>query len=220
MKFSNFALAIVASLALGAAVSASIHTIPSEPTAVISVPKSSSVRGGGFTVSLPKNLTRRQVELLTLAYAIAKKDGHTYPQLLQGILLQESRAGEHASYKVAGQEFGLKANLRYYGVTQIKLAAARDVLDRYPELKRQYEFNTLADEEVIAKLIENDSFNLAVASKYLLIMRSYGYDTITEMALAYNQGPGGAKNFDASTHHYPNGVMKYIQMLSTSKKNV
>jgi hypothetical protein len=33
------------------------------------------------------------------------------------------------------------------------------------------------------------------------------------MALAYNQGPGGAKGQDADTHHYSKGVMAYIQKL-------
>jgi hypothetical protein len=218
MKLSNFALSIVASLALGAAVSSSIYIVPTQSTAVISVPAEEGVKGGGLTVVVPKNMTHRQAELLGLAYDIAKRDGHKYPQLLQGIILQESQAGEHESYKVAGQEYGLKTNQRYYGVAQIKLDAAKDVLNRYPQLREQFSLQTGADEEVIAKLIENDRFNLAIASKYLLVLKSYGYDTIRQLALAYNQGPGGAKSYDASTHHYANGVVKYIQMITPDKK--
>ena len=153
-----------------------------------------------------------------MAYSIAKIDGHRYPQLLQGIILQETLAGEYHSYKVAGQELGLRTNERYYGVAQIKLAAARDVLNSFPWLTKEFGFHTTTDEEVIAKLIENDKFNLSVASKYLLILKRYGYDTIQELALAYNQGPGGAKAHDAQTFHYSVKVMKYIQELRPKAK--
>lgn len=220
MKLSNFALSIVASLTLGVAISSSIYTTPLRPTAVINIPAEEGVKGGGLTVVVPKNMTQRQAQLLGMAYDIAKHDGHRYPQLLQGILLQESRAGEHEGYKVAGQEYGLKANQRYYGVAQIKLAAAKDVLDRYPQMREEYALQTAADEEVIAKLIENDRFNIAIASKYLLVLKSYGYDTIRQLALAYNQGPGGAKAHDADTHHYSSGVMRHIQMITPPIKKL
>lgn len=219
MKLSNFALSIVASLMLGISVSAAFHVVPKQSTAVISIPAAEGVKGGGMNTVLPRNVTVKQAQLLSLAYEIAKQDGHKHPQLLQGIILQESQAGEHASYRVAGQEFGLAPNKRYYGIAQIKLAAARDVLDRYPSISKQFDLpENAADEEVIAKLIENDEFNLSIASKYLLILRSYGYDTIKQLALAYNQGPGGARNHDAETHHYTRGVMHYIQSLPPLEK--
>jgi hypothetical protein len=187
--------------------------ITTTPTTVINVPASNTAKGGGVAFSIPKNLTARQTELLAMAFDVAKHDGHRHPQLLQGIILQETLAGEYHSYKVAGQELGLRANERYYGVAQIKLAAARDVLTAFPRLVKEFNFHTTTDEEVIAKLIENDKFNLSVASKYLLILTRYGYDTIKELALAYNQGPGGAKAHDPNTFHYSVKVMKYIQEL-------
>lgn len=214
MKWSNFGLAIVAVLAMSASVLAARSIIETTPTAVISVTEP-GVQGGGFSIPLPKNLTPRQAEVLNLAYKIAKEDGHKQPQLLQGIVLQETRAGEMKSYAVAGQEFGLKTNDRYYGLAQIKLAAAKDVLARYPALRTQFNFHTNADEEIIAKLIEDDRFNLSVASKYLLVLRAAGFDTIQQLALAYNQGPGGAKAHDASTFHYSVGVMKNMQKLKS-----
>lgn len=220
MKLSNFMLSLVAVIVASAAVFATAHTISTNPTTVISMPKedgADTVAGGGFTMKLPSNLSQRQSELLSMAYQIAKEDGHRYPQVLQGIILQETHAGELRKYKVAGQEFGLKTNERYYGVGQIKLSAAKDVLKRYPKLKEEFEFHTTMDEEIIAKLIEDDRFNLSVASKYLLILRAYGYDTIKQLALAYNQGPGGARNHDSNTHHYSTGVMKYIQKLQPNK---
>lgn len=218
MKLSNFLLAFVAVGLISASTFAVKKMTDVAPTAVISVPRDDSVRGGGFSMEVPKDLSSRQTRILAMAYEIAKRDGHKHPQLLQGIVLQETKAGAMASYKVAGQEAGLGPNQRYYGVAQIKLAAAQDVLTRYPGLKQEFNFQTQTDEEVIAKLIENDRFNLSVASKYLLILRGYGYDTIGQLALAYNQGPGGARNHDSDEHHYSVKVMKHIQGLPPPKK--
>ena len=218
MNLSNSLLAIIAAGLVVLTIKAIDFALISTPTAVISVPIEEGVKGGGVTFKLPKKLTSRQAELLALAYDVAKGDGHRYPQLLQGIILQETLAGEYHSYKVAGHELGLKTNQRYYGVAQIKLAAARDVLSSFPRLVEEFDFHTMTDEEVIAKLIENDHFNLAVASKYLLILKRYGYDTIKELALAYNQGPGGAKAHDPETFHYSVKVMKYIQELKPKSR--
>ena len=219
MKLSNFLLAFVAVGLIAASTVGVMKLTDVSPTAVISIPRDATTKGGGFAMEVPKDLSSRQTRILAMAYEIAKRDGHRYPQLLQGIVLQESKAGAMSSYKVAGQETGLGPNQRYYGVAQIKLAAARDVLDRYPTLKKEFSFQTQTDEEIIAKLIENDRFNLSVASKYLLILRSYGYDTIGQLALAYNQGPGGARNFDSGTNEYSVKVMRHIQGLPAPKKS-
>jgi hypothetical protein len=213
MKLSNFALSIVATGILGLAVSTSALVMSNSSTSVISIPSENGSLGGGLSMNLPKNLTNKQSELLHMAYDIAKSDGHKYPQLLQGILLQESRAGNLASYKVAGQEFGLKTNERYYGVTQIKLAAARDVLGRYPSMKSEFKFQSNTDEEVIAKLIENDRFNLSIASKYLIVLKAAGYNTVSQLALAYNQGATGAKGKDPDSNPYSRGVLNHISSL-------
>lgn len=219
MKLSNFLLFFIAAgLIYASAYGVNMLTDVS-PTSVISIPRDEAVKGGGISMEMPKNLSARQTHMLALAYEIAKRDGHKYPQLLQGIILQETKAGELASYKVAGHDLGLAVNQRYYGVAQIKLAAAQDVLAKYPKLKSEFNFQTQTDEEIIAKLIENDRFNLSVASKYLLILRGYGYDTIGQLALAYNQGPGGARNFDSNDHHYSTKVMKYVQGLPAPKKS-
>ena len=210
MKLSNFLLSILATIILGIAVGSSFMVVSHHSSAQIYV---KGEAGDNLSIDLPKNLSHHQAELLSMAYDIAKKDGHEQPQLLQGIILQESKAGDMSSYKVAGQEMGLKTNMRYYGVAQIKLAAARDVLAKWPDLISQFEFHTNTDEEIIAKLIENDRFNLAIASKYLLIMKSYGYSTIKQLATAYNQGPGGAKLVDANNNKYSSGVQAHIQEL-------
>ena len=211
MKTSNLVLFLTA-LALLILTGISTYTVlPKKSNAVIQSFNDKKTENLSFV--LPENLSSRQTKVLSMAYDIAKKDGHKYPQLLQGIVLQESNAGDLASYKVAGQEFGLKPNERYYGVSQIKLVAAKEVLHRYPGLHSDFKFHTKSDEEIIAKLIENDEFNINIASKYLLVLKDMGYDTIKQLALAYNQGPSGAKKHDAETHYYTRGVINHIQRI-------
>ncbi len=170
-------------------------------------------------INLPLSLTERQQEVLALAYDIATKDGHSQPHLLQAILLKETNAGEMKSYKVAGHELGLRPNERYYGLGQIKLSAAKEVIKKYPTLLNDFHFHTRTDEEIISKLIENDKFNITIASKYLLILRSLGYDTVKYLALAYNQGPGGAQNLDADEHPYSRGIVNYVMKLKKAYEN-
>ena len=156
MKWSNSALALIAALTLSLSIVATIPIIASIPTSVISVPAENGSKGNGFAIKIPRNLSPHQSQLLDLAYEVAKEDGHKQPQILQGILLQETQAGAMNSYKVAGHELGLKTNERYYGILQIKLAAAKDVLAAYPELIKRFKFHTKTDEEIIANLMLND----------------------------------------------------------------
>lgn len=212
MKLSNTMLMFVAIAALVGSVVASTNVLSTNPTAVLTIPDETTHKA--VSIVLPDNLTTTQARNITLAYDIGKKDG-LVPALLPAIILQETQAGEYHAYKVAGQEYGLAANKRYYGLAQIKLDAAKDVLKEYPSLRDDFGFHTKTDEEIIAKLIENDRFNLSVASKYLVMLKEKGFNTVRQLALAYNQGPGGAKSFNANTHHYPQGVMQNLQRLKT-----
>lgn len=157
-------------------------------TAVIAA--KTHIKGGTKNVLvLPPNLTPKQGELLTFAYRVAKADGHRHPENYQGLLYQESKAGGMKGYQVAGQEFGLGPMKRYYGVPQIKLAAAKDVLKKYPVLGA---FRT--DEEIIAKLITDDKWSIRVGSKY--------FKMVGENPVAYNRGEAGAVGIDPSTNAY------------------
>lgn len=200
----KLSLAVVAILSFVLCYAEPTNTISTQPTVVAVTP---DVSAEGFAPKLPNTLTERQVEVLTLAYTTAEKDG-LKPELLQGIVLQESNAGEASAYKVV-----VDGRSRFYGLTQITIGAARAVLKSFPQLKKQFQFQTSTDEELIAKLIENDAFNLAVASKYLLIMKRFGFDTIKHLALAYNQGPGAAKAKNPDAFDYVHGVMRHIQNL-------
>ena len=117
--------------------------MPSENPNSVLAEKSSVVMGGQAAVLIPNNLTRSQHQVLNIAYSIAKADGHKNPELVQGILLQESKAGGMSSYKVAGNKGD-----EYFGLMGIKKGAALDVLKRHPELYKKYKFQTRSDDEL------------------------------------------------------------------------
>jgi len=151
-------------------------------------------------------LTQKQIDLLTFARKTAREDGHQYPQYVLGIIMQESKAGDMTEYRVAGLRN--KASDRYFGVSQIKLAAAKDVMKRYPKL---WEYlDTKTDEELQARLILDDRFNIRVASKYALLMGMNEHPN--RAVLAYNQGIGGAQRYsDPGSHSYVHGVKAWAK---------
>jgi hypothetical protein len=132
---------------------------------------------------------------------------------MQAVLLQETLAGGIKSYKVANP--GPEA---YFGVSQIKLQATKDVLSKWPGLYSQYGFHTKTDDEIKANLILNDKFNVDVASKYLVILKQvYGYSG-KELLNAYNRGPSGVKHVD-DTYHYALGAQQKLQAFKKKPQN-
>jgi hypothetical protein len=175
-------------------------------TSVIAAKHTKQVGGDDYAVVLPSDLSAHQFEILQTAYDIAKKDGNPHPEKFQGIILTESGAcDKRTKYKVAGQEFGGKE--RYYGCGQVKLVAAKAVLQRHPELWKYMQ--TREDDEIIANLILNDRFNLEVASKFFMMMNNGRADN-TAIA-AYNQGPLGVKSVNPDTFHYTLAVNRQSQ---------
>lgn len=147
-------------------------------------------------------LTREQLDLLRLAYKIGHDDGGAaHASLLQAVLMQESIAGQ------LGRLGHLSAPLgkRSYGVMQVKVVAARDVLSWHPELG-----DFPSDDQLIARLITDDEFNLRVASAYLKYLRKRtGSDH--EALVAYNVGPSAAKHVvDPAQYRYVLGIERYL----------
>jgi len=166
-------------------------------------------RLGGNQVAevLPAVLTRDQYRLLNMAYAVGKENELKNPEIMQAILLQETKAGGMSKYKVANP--GPDA---YFGPMQIKLVAARAVLSRWPSMYDKFEFHTRTDDEVKANLILNERFNLDIAAKYLVILKNeYGF-TGRELMNAYNRGPTGVKRVD-NDFHYAVGAEKKLAAL-------
>lgn len=153
------------------------------------------------TMPAPADPSPREIqrENMKLAYELAKADGHKDPRIVQGIILQESDAGAAKRWRVGGLDHGAKE--LYYGLAQIKVSTARDVLNRFPELWKQFDFHTRTNDEIKANLMLNDRFNLTIASRYLLMLaRDYGFKG-RQLLNAYNQGPGGVRNVGDDWHY-------------------
>ena len=88
---------------------------------------------------------------------------------------------------------------------QVKVAAARDVLRREPQLG---EF--ASDEQLITRLISDDEFNIRVASAYLKFLRgNQGGDD--QALVAYNIGLNAARRvMDAADFKYVQNVERYL----------
>ena len=176
-------------------------------TTVLSEISSNNQNGGKVSVKLPDNLTNKQFEMLNFAYEVAKSDGFKEPKYLQGIIMQESKAGSMNSFRVAGLTNAVGD--RYFGIGQIKLVAAKAVMSRFPDMWKY--LDTKTDEELQARLIVDDYFNVRVVSKYALIMGIN--DNPTKAITAYNLGPGGAQSVNSSEHSYT------IKVKSHAEKN-
>jgi hypothetical protein len=164
---------------------------------------------------IPANLSTRQYELLNFAYDTAKKDGFKNPEYLQGVILQESNAGANPQdYRVAG-DHKIKEN-EYYGIGQIKLQTALHVMKNFPDMWMFLE--TRSPEEVKARLILDDFFNIRVASKYLLLM---GINNSPLKAItSYNVGVGGAKEIENySIVPYTKAVISHASSPTIKKVN-
>ena len=55
---------------------------------------------------------------------------------------------------------------------------------------------------------------------YLLILKAAGFNTVQELAVAYNQGASGARSLNAATNHYALGVMAHIQDLQKKPSKI
>lgn len=214
MRIALSILAVVSVMSVGVLGNFYQITQPKVGTSVISPKMDKQIGGNDLTFAIPESLSEKQHRLLNFAYSMGKKVGLKSPEIVQGILFQESKAGGMDSYKVGGQEFGLKTNERYYGVGQIKLPATKAVLQKFPYLWEKYDFHTRTDEEIIANLIMNDLFNIEVSTLYLKILSSdFGYEG-DRLTAAYNKGPGGVKSVQNPS------ALNYVVQVKNNIKNI
>ena len=150
-------------------------------------------------------LTPEQIDLLGMAYSIGYQDGgEAHARLVQAVLLQETIAG------LLGRLGHLSAPLgkRSYGVMQVKVVAARDVLRLHPELGK---FHT--DDQLITRLITDDEFNIRVGSAYLKFLRRHKHSD-QQALVAYNIGMNAARRvMDAADFKYVQKVERYMAVL-------
>ncbi len=125
-------------------------------------------------------LTDEQIDLLKLAYDVALADGgREHAELVQAVLLQETIAGQLGRIGHMTAPVGKRS----YGIMQVKVTAARDVLRKFPDDFDRFR----ADEELIASLLMDDEFNIRVGSKFLMHLRPYTQST-EQLLVAYNIG--------------------------------
>jgi len=155
------------------------------------------------------NLSTKQINLLKFAYKVAKEDGHKNPAILQGLIFKESNAGGAPIYNVTQDRDGGKN----YGVGQIRIVAAREVFRKWPELYKKYGFQTRTDDEIIARLILDDHFNISIASKYLKIMSMRVQHDEKRALLAYNRGFGNARKVVPETDQYVRDVFRFKEKM-------
>lgn len=150
-------------------------------------------------------LSPAQVELLKLAYDIGYADGgKQQAELMQALLLQESMAGELGRIGHMTAPVGKRS----YGVMQVKVSAARDVIASHPEFGRFQ-----SDEELIVRLMGDDEFNMRVASKFLGMLRRNTL-SVDEALVAYNIGLEGSKTVAEPVN------FKYVQSVHSNMQGV
>jgi len=145
------------------------------------------------------NLTDRQFYILKLARDIGKEDDLSLT--LMGIVMQESRAGETQRVGHMSAPIGKRS----YGVMQVKVTAARDVLKEYPEFGEFY-----SDEELIGRLLYDDEFNIQISLGYIKLLKKRGLSW-HEILLAYNLGPSGAEGKNPLKYHYVKDVVEHTK---------
>ncbi len=151
-------------------------------------------------------LTAEQMYIMKTAFDIAYRDGGLqHAKLIQGMLLQESLAG------LLGRIGHMSAPVgkRSYGVMQVKVTAAKDVLGRHASLG---EFSS--DEELITHLIVDDAFNIRVASKHFLFLRAKT-KTDDHALLAYNIGLRASRRYNNhKSFRYVKKVKRYTRQIA------
>ena len=150
-------------------------------------------------------LNPEQIDLLGMAYSIGYQDGgEAHARLVQAVLLQETVAG------LLGRLGHLTAPLgkRSYGVMQVKVVAAHDVLRHHPELGK---FHT--DDQLITRLMTDDEFNIRVASAYLKFLRKHKRSD-QKALVAYNIGMHAARRvMHAADFKYVQKVERYLAVV-------
>lgn len=164
-------------------------------------------------VSLPYNISKDQYNILLKAETIAKEVGVRYPSKFQALLWQETHAGGLNSWRVAGYE-SLPPLKRYYGVGQVKVAAAKDMIKKHPSLNRfSHTGKFKTDDEILAHLALDDEFNIWVAAYYFKWMGRNNVDTNYQIT-AYNRGYEGARHIENTAEFH------YTKMVNIHEKTI
>jgi len=154
--------------------------------------------------------TPEQRKLMTMAFHIGQEVG--FPETIQSLLLQETRAG---AYGDRIGDINLPIGKRSYGVMQMKVATARKVLRSYKTLVPSYfpnrkTYKRVRDEEIIIKLIQDDEFNIRLAALNFTMHRKQSKNW-AQAVVGYNTGQGAANRIaQPKKHKYYTGILKRL----------
>lgn len=157
-----------------------------------------------------KEFTKKQTKLLHHAFNHDNKN--EYPETIQGILLQESKAGK---LRTTGSGYFDDWRNDYYGVMQIKFTTAKWII------RKTFDYDMYGDVQLLLLLINNNKFNIQIGTIYFkYLMKSFDGNW-KKAVLAYNVGPGKVRecglNYDPNK--YVNGVNNHIKTLRSINFN-
>jgi hypothetical protein len=125
-------------------------------------------------------------ENLSLVFNISKQVGD--PETLQAILLQETNGGRSELIGNKNSPVGKRS----YGLMQLQVCAAREVLERNPDLFKSYfpgrKYSSVADEEVIALLLTNRKANVTMAAYHFKYYKKLAGGDWDKTVAGYNAG--------------------------------
>jgi len=145
-----------------------------------------------------------QAATLKSAFSIGQSIG--YPEIIQGIVYQETHCGLFKNRKNLHHDDPNIYN-RYFGVMQIKIGAFKDV-NRYFKLGID-----LTPHEVEYHLQNDDRFNITIATLYIKYLMDYFDGDVDKTILAYNIGMSVVRKHGLKydPYDYVNKVKKWIQ---------
>ena len=135
--------------------------------------------------------TINQKKLMKLAYDEGIKIG--YPNTMRAILLQETKAGLLGKYHDNGTSFGVMC---------VQLPTAKDMLG-----------GVMYNNEFLTnKLMNDDVFNIKIATKYFNYLIEYFNGDWDKAVLSYNVGMGRVKKhgFKFDPNNYLSSIKKMI----------
>jgi hypothetical protein len=132
--------------------------------------------------------------------------------MVQAIALSETSAGLTGPVGDLDKPVGERS----YCVLQVRVGAARDVLKRWPKLWGAYR-ESMADEEVIARLLTNRWFCVQAGARYYDMMLESFPDEASAVT-AYNGGRDSVrkKRLNPKTHPYTRRVLGFRDALLAS----
>jgi len=146
-------------------------------------------------------LSDTQTTNLKMAVSTGITDGH--PRLVMpGIIYQESKAGVIKDHKT------------FIGIGQVSIIAAREVLIEHPAVSKTCSgiTHTSPNKIIKAQIHNDDQCGIAIASKYLRIIREkYKITPVEQQIVAYQMGPIAAKRVFSSA--YSRSVLSYGQRM-------